>query len=57
MYCLTKFDKFECILLQILADIELKPNGERNHDRNHDSDFFAMKESEPDLESHFEESW
>ena len=49
--------KFDCILHQILADIELKPIGERNHDRNHDSDSFATKESESDLESHFEESW
>ena len=51
-----KFDKFECILLQIQAEIELKPIGERNHNRNHKSYSFATKESESDLESNFEES-
>ena len=42
---------------QMQAYLDLMSVGERNHDRNHDSDSFALKESELDLESHFEESW
>ena len=51
-----KFDKFDCILHHILADMELKPIGKMNHDRNDDSHSFATRESESDLELHFEES-
>ena len=38
---------------QVQAYLELMSFDERNHDRNHDSDSFASKESELDLESHF----
>ena len=47
---------FDAQLGKILINFPWVPTWKRNHDRSHDSDSLGAKESESDLESHFEES-
>ena len=47
---------FDAQLGKILINFPWVPTWKRNHDRSHDSDSLGAKESELDLESHFEES-
>ena len=47
---------FDAQFGKILINFPWVPTWKRNHDRSHDSDSLGAKESESDLESHFEES-